>query len=284
MHKADDSFSANLDGDDYYRNQIECRLFGLQRSGNHAVVGWIAQQFTNPVFFFNNISHFKDPISCWHYGHVNNTHKLPPKGSDELERIRYAKKDVLIISYENMRLNQIEKTEVVPNHDHLLGRSLSIKHVLLLRDFFNWISSRLKLYDYLHQFTDDHIKRVETLAAQWLIYAREYVGLTNYFGINGVVRISYSEWVRDHLYRASILTELEIPNIDNSINYIPNVGGGSSFDGVNYSGNAALMGIHDRSAFFLEDNRYHDAREILKKKRSEIEALNREIFGLSWLL
>ena len=267
-----------------YRNKVELRLFGLQRSGNHAVVGWIAQQFTEPVHFFNNISHFKDPINCWHHGPVHNTFKLPPKESLELETIRGIRKNLLILSYENLRLNRLGNTEIVPNHDQLLGSSCVIKNILLLRDFFNWISSRLKLYDYRQQFTNDYIKRVEMLAIQWLVYAREFVGRTNYFGDNHLVRISYPDWASDPAYRALILKYLEIPLLDNSNNYIPNVGGGSSFDGVTYAGNARSMNTNNRSAFFLEDERFQDAPRALKIHRSEIEELNNEIFGLSWLL
>jgi hypothetical protein len=277
-----------LDNEAYHnkshRNKIELRLFGLQRSGNHAIIGWIAQQFTEPVYFFNNITHFKDPITCWHVGSVHNAYKLPPKGGVELETIRSVKKNILILSYENLSLNKLGNNEIVPNHDQLLGSSCVIKHILLLRDFFNWVSSRLKLFDYRQQFTNDQAERIELLAIQWLAYAREYTGRTNYFGDNYLVRINYPNWASDPVYRALILEHLEIPFFDNTNRYIPNVGGGSSFDGVAYAGNAEGMDINNRSTFFLEDERFQDAPRALKIHRSEIEDLNSEIFGLPWLL
>ena len=185
-----------------FRNQLELQVFGLQRSGNHGVIGWITQQFDEPVYFFNNVKHFDDPITKWHVGSVPNTVRLPPKGHEDLEKIRNRTKDVLIFSYENLRIKDMETRCLVEDHDRCLGRSLDIRRILLLRDFFNWVSSRLKLFDYRGQDTSDQVKRIDGLINSWLMYAREFAGQTSFLGQKNVVRVSYPQWVIDPEYRA----------------------------------------------------------------------------------
>src|SRR5579871_3131225 len=59
------------------RNDLEIQFFGLQRSGNHAILSWIFQQFEEPVYFFNMVKPFTDPILNWRFAGLPNTVELP---------------------------------------------------------------------------------------------------------------------------------------------------------------------------------------------------------------
>lgn len=265
------------------RNDLEIQVFGLQRSGNHGIISWITQQFEDKAYFFNNVSHFKDPINNWHIGSVPNTIQLPPKGSKQLEEIRLAKKAVLIFSYENLQLNLLSQRPLLEEHDSVLGTSKRVVRILLLRDFFNWVSSRLKLFDYRGQDAIKASLRIDVLIDLWLLYAREFLGTTTYLGNYNVVKISYPRWAVDSEYRAWILGTVGAPLKNNANDHVPNVGGGSSFDTTMYSGRASEMAIQNRWSFFLEDDRFAFARARVQERRTEIEPLNREIFGATWV-
>jgi hypothetical protein len=267
------------------RNEIELQIFGLQRSGNHGVISWITQQFIDKVYFFNNVSHFGDPVTSWHEGKVPNTHPLPQKSARaELEDIRSKPKSVLIYSYENLRLIDLANQPLLSNHVELLGRSARFHRVLLLRDFFNWISSRLKLFDYRGKDTLKAAKNIDGLINLWLLYAREFAGETAYLGNSDIVKVAYPRWVDDAEYRAWILGAIGIPLNDNSNGYVPDVGGGSSFDLTIYSGSAGNMAVSERWEFFLNDERFTTARKRVQERRSEIELLNESIFRVPWVL
>lgn len=283
FHPRQPAFFKAITIDTNPRNDLEMQLFGLQRSGNHGVISWITQQFDEKAYFFNNVSHFKDPVTNWHIGNVPNTIQLPPKGSKQLEQMRVARKAVLICSYENLQLNLLSQKPLLEDHDSLLGVSKRVVRILLLRDFFNWVSSRLKLFDYRGQNTVNAALRIDTLIDLWLLYAREFLGATTHLGNTNVVKISYPRWAVDSEYRAWILGALGAPLKNNVNDHVPNVGGGSSFDTTTYSGRAGEMAIQNRWGFFLEDDRFGFARERVGERRAEIEPLNKEIFDAPWV-
>ena len=59
-----------------FRNEYEFRVFSIKRSGNHAVISWLASLFNKPVYYFNQCD--LDPFR---------TQSPPPKIHDDVQYI-----------------------------------------------------------------------------------------------------------------------------------------------------------------------------------------------------
>jgi hypothetical protein len=111
----------------------------------------------------------------------------------------------------------------------MIGNSRSVRRILLARDFFNWASSRLKLFEYRKQDVSAQIRNFAPLIALWISYAREFSGETDFLRGEEVVKISYSRWTQDRECRSYILGRLGLPLVNNSNDVVLAVGGGSIF-------------------------------------------------------
>lgn len=205
------------------RNNFEIQFFGLQRSGNHGVITWLLQQFEQPQYFLNNVAHFEDPFTHYRHSDVPN---MVPLSRNNTESVRESKKELLLYSYENLFLPKLAQQALVPNSEIAIGRSENCSQVLIIREFYNWIVSRLKLYEVVGQNIDKKIA-IPMLVDLWVIYAREFSKQSSFLKICPV-HILFDLWVVDPVYREGILNQLGIAMRDNSNGRVPQ-GGGSSF-------------------------------------------------------
>lgn len=264
-----------------YRNALEIQFFGLQRSGNHAVLAWLFQQFSKPVHFFNNARHFGNPLREFQSHDLPNTVKIR-RGEGkarQLDEIGPIKKDVLAYSYENLVLRALRDRELVPHKDVVTGLSSCLRRVLVIRDFDNWLASRIRYHE-VAKGNFPSVPQIVRFAKLWVSYAKEYVGETDYLRDAPLVTVCFNRWVRDDRYRGEVLDAMAIRLKDNSISYVPSAGGGSSFDSTHFSGRAEQMPIFDRWRFLLEGK----CTEVLPQisgQRPVIERLSRQIFGES---
>jgi hypothetical protein len=275
------------------RNALEIQFFGLQRSGNHAVLSWIFQQFDEPVYFFHQVKPFTDPFLNFRFAQLPNTIPVRrgPFGNEprhiaarerrlrRIENIRQAKKHLLAYSYENFPLTELRNREPVYQRIECIGDSEKTRRVLLLRDFYNWIASRIRLFENKSKPLPTE-SGVDSLISMWLTYAKEFCGKTRCMYGETVVTVSYNRWVEDEHYRTSLLQQLSAPLRDNSIAYVPEIGGGSSFDGNIAASQASEMRVTERWQYLLED-KFADIVKQIRSRADEVEAYNRERFGLS---
>lgn len=263
-----------------YRNALEIQFFGLQRSGNHAVLAWLFQQFPEPVYFFNNAKHFGNPLKEFQSHDLPNTVKIRRGEARlrQLEEIGPTKKRVLAYSYENLPLRALRERELVPGKDAVTGLSSCLRRVLIIRDFDNWFASRIRYHE-AAKGAFPSIPQIVRFAKLWAIYAREYAGETQYLRDAPLVRVCFNRWVRDDSYRCEVLDAMAIKLRDNSISYVPSAGGGSSFDATRFSGRAEQMPIFDRWRF-LVDGRCAEVLPHISGQRPVVERLNKEIFGV----
>src|SRR5438552_4193897 len=230
-----------------YRNVLEIQFLGLQRSGNHAVLAWLFQQFDESVYFFNNAKHFGNPLQEFQPLDLPNTVKIR-RGegrSRQLQEIGERRKTVLAYSYENLLLGEVRNRELVPNKEAVTGLSRMLRRVLILRDFPNWLASRVRYHE-VARAEFPSFSQIVRFAQLWTIYAREYLGETNFLRDVSLVTVSFNKWVRDDSYRCEVLESTGIKLKDNSTSYVPGAGGGSSFDATLLSGKAEQMQVFDR--------------------------------------
>ena len=164
-----------------YRNSLEIQFFGLQRSGNHPVLAWLFQQFDEPVYFFNNAKHFGNPLQDFQPHDLPNAVKVR-RGEGrrrQLEEIGQRKKAVLVYSYENLVLSTLRDRDLVPNKDAVTGLTSCLRRVLIIRDFDNWLASRIRYHEVVRGAFPS-VRQIVGFAKLWASYAREYVGETDY--------------------------------------------------------------------------------------------------------
>ncbi|MGD1949914.1 MAG: hypothetical protein ACFB14_09735 [Leptolyngbyaceae cyanobacterium] len=222
-------------------NQKEIRFIGLRRSGNHAVLHWLRAQIPNAKFL-NNVSVDTSPFRHYHL-------HFPHKGFHDEAWGKFQPKDCFIYSYEDHSLAAIARSRTETRHNLYVGKTQARYDVLVLRDPFNLLASRLKK-EYLDVKTND-----SSLVEMWIEHAKEYLGETNYL-TNQKVVINYNRWFSEADYRQEIAAALNLDFSDAGLDYVSSYGGGSSFDEQGMSGNAQTMNVTCRWQTFAEDERF----------------------------
>ncbi len=282
------------------KNQREIRFFGIRRSGNHAVIGWIFDNYPGVVIHCNDINQKYckkineinqiDPYICFGNIHLKGVNYWTCKQKilgliknlitrnktlgfsikDPLlkkESIRYIKhKDCLILSYEDRHLAQVCSVQFESQRESLLGQSEKRYDILLLRDPYNLFASLMKA-----KFISP--KNKQYYVDLWKEYAREYIGETNNLSQTKIV-INYNQWFSDIEYRNNLSKKLEFQALNTTYKKVPSFGKGSSFSGTEFNNNAQEMPVLDRWKYFKDDAFY---KEILAD--AELVNLSEQIFG-----
>ncbi|MEO0349324.1 MAG: hypothetical protein AAF282_04655 [Cyanobacteria bacterium P01_A01_bin.15] len=222
-------------------NQKEIRFIGLRRSGNHAILHWMRSQETGAKFL-NNVSVETSPFRLYHL-------HFPHKGFRDEAWGKFEPKTCFIYSYEDHSLGAIANSVNEKKHNLYIGKTKARYDVLVIRDPFNLLASRLRK-GYLDVKTEGM-----SLIEMWIQHAKEYLGETTYLTHKKVV-INYNLWFLDSHYRQTIATALDINFSDSGMDYVSSYGGGSSFDEQGLSGNARTMNVTSRWQLFSKDERF----------------------------
>lgn len=172
------------------------RIFGLRRSGNHAIIAWILSAFEdNSVYYFNDVLHDYDKlyntmmISC-------DDEKMGNAGCKLVQNPKWNEhKRCIIQTYEDCPLtiiNEIDKQNIPAKYRF---------NILILRDIHNLVASRLELYRNGSIFTEV----TQDLLSLWNDHAKEFLQPNT---IN--VCINYNKWNHDKIYRNNIAQQLNI--------------------------------------------------------------------------
>lgn len=217
------------------KTDLLVRIFGMRRSGNHAIIYWMLEH-EKSNFFFNDSN-------------------VPFDAQCMLRRLRYPfpfDHKMTIISWENKPL---DKSLYVKNL-----KCQREKTVLIMRDPFNWLASYLKKRWGMN----------DQLLSQYMMYLDEFTGVTNYF--KDKVCINYNRWFLERDYREKIVKKLGFEELnDRAINYVPEEGGGSSFDSFKYQRVGRKMQVLNRWKSFMENARFHSFLKwpgLMKKSKT----------------
>ncbi|CAN2045895.1 hypothetical protein GMMP13_220018 [Candidatus Magnetomoraceae bacterium gMMP-13] len=157
--------------------------------------------------------------------------------------------DALIYSHEDRRLNYVGSPIFEKNHDFYIGKVGKRFDILILRDPFNLFAGRL------------HSKRMRvyantlSVADMWIMYAREYLGMTNYLKNNKTL-VNYNQWCIDRSYREKLAKKLELEFSDEGFEEVSKIGFGSSFDGTRYQNKASNMKVFERWKNMINNDEY----------------------------
>jgi len=260
------------DGDAYY-NESELRVFGLKRSGNHVIINWIFRNHPGTVCFLNNVQHelHFNPYLSFGQAFIKNGLEVlnfPPEQATKVWRARswhrkHPHVDCLIHSYEDRDLGELPADPLRGDeHDRCVGRSGRQLNVIVLRDPFNTLASRLRRRDRLP---------LEGTMELWKAHAREFVGDADL--LSDRVSVSYNRWCVDAAYRREVGDALGLSG-DLGVNDVPLVGGGSSFDATAFDGKGSSMRTGERWRQFADDPDY-----LAAIRDEEVLDLSARIFG-----
>jgi hypothetical protein len=209
-------------------NEREFRVFSLRRSGQHALIYWLARHFKGEVLFANNVT----------FSHADfpRLHRLNAAAhATNNPRAAY------VFNVEDTDLATVMAALQHNEWDTQRGVSARINHILLVRDPYNLFASRLRCHL-------EDIQLDDVAVALWKQHAREWLGFTRHLPAD-TVRVSYNDWVGDGTYRTQLATQLQLPPDPTSaspLRRVPQFGGGSSFDRLSYQGRGDQMQVLDR--------------------------------------
>ncbi len=254
-------------------NQKEIRVAGMKRTGNHAIINWVKSQHTGEVGFLNNVSANENPYRYKYENLQDNfpKHRQAIKNYIQQAKGDFIKRDCLIYSYEDFPLDQIASDKFERNHDLYLGKSAIRYDLLIIRDPFNLLASRLKTSSKVPYFLSVNSHN-QTMVDLWIDYAKEYLGETNYLKHNKIC-INYNQWFADIEYRRQIAEKLQMEFSDAGIDQVKSFGGGSSFERKQFNGKASSMDVLNRWQKVSDNSQY---KEFFNQ---EVLEYSEQIFG-----
>ena len=240
-------------------NKVEIRIIGMQRSGNHPIIDWIASMLPDKSCVLNFVN---GPNPLEH--HIKKEDILIGL---TLNEILTANKEYLVYNYEDETISEIFNKN---RNENIIGTSDKKFDVLILRDPYNLFASRIKRGSVKlgHKTTEQQL----ILRKLWIECANEALNKTNNLTQNKTV-ILFNKWFVDEDYRKELAEKFGLKYNDKTLNTVSKVGAGSSFNGFNYQNRAKDMKVLER---YKELNNEGTYSELLIP---EIKELSKKIFG-----
>jgi hypothetical protein len=202
------------------------RMFGMRRSGNHAIANWLQRNApSGQSVFLNNCKPNSDPFRTFRSIEVNGKTSQHRKARKNLTSVAGRAEDgaLLLFSYEDITPAMSADAQSVSGP---FDEALLTGDVLIYRSFLNWTASLLKKMQANDSYSLLHRNAILLRAIdQYGILLRQVEDADEL----GFTCICYDNWVRSEKYREAILTELDLPLRDNSLGPVQSYGGGSSF-------------------------------------------------------
>ena len=228
----------------------------MMRSGGHAILHWIAEHIADNLVFFDNLNPNSNIMDNRRTPWKLSVYRMPSTVIGNGRKWEWVYKQLNALSTQDIEcfLYSFEDRHPSTICDEIKTEQ---KRVILMRDPYNWIASRLKGFQGIHpkekyKVTDDPI-------GMWKIHAQCCINNTE-----GYIPILYNQWFTSQQYRIELSQRLGLEHTDKGLEYVPSSGGGSSFDGRNYHMSAQQMNVIDRWREYTNDEvfRSHIDKEM----------------------
>jgi hypothetical protein len=221
----------------------------MKRSGQHALINWIARQSKNTVIHKNNCIH----------GWENKQFKPMVGRKQKFEK--GTKQIDYIVNIEDFDIRDFK-------HHRFSSFNFfnACKIIILARDPYNWIASCYKrkwekgdyrdVYEALNRdYVNDRKDLKPCRLYLWKLQLQECLKKSDFIDLP-FIDINYNKWFTNKQYRKKIASALGLQFTDAGIDAVCNFGKGSSFDGRNFDSKASKMKVLDRWKEFENDTEY----------------------------
>jgi hypothetical protein len=197
------------------------RMFGMRRSGNHAIADWLQRNAAAAgSLFLNNCAARRNPLTNYRSLELNGKRV---GGDARTHGATLRDGAFLLISYEDTSpAEAVKKRPISDGFDE----SLIDSEIVIYRGFLNWSASLLKKLQSNSGYSP--IARNVVLLRAVDTYAR-ILDLVERADALGLVAIRYEDWCHSAAYRADNLTRIGLSARDNRLGEVQPYGGGSSF-------------------------------------------------------
>lgn len=220
----------------------EIQIVHLQRSGGHALMGWICQQLRGKTVVLNDVAS-RYCLKAW------KDNPIP----EDVESAAH-----LVYNIEDIPMHGVSKT-IRDAAEHIpIGRDPNPLRILLLRDPYNLFASRAR-------YTGScHLGNTSAEAVRcWTQYALRFFELRH--GIEeaqtpSCIPVDFNAWAASMAYRRHLWDILRMALAvwgsaftDEGRQVVSEAGDGSSFDGMKLNGRADEMKVNERHREFPRD-------------------------------
>ncbi|SLN29008.1 hypothetical protein ROA7450_01223 [Roseovarius albus] len=200
------------------------RVFGMRRSGNHAIINWLQRNAPGDSVFLNNCRRKASVLETFQGCEVNGERHIhkPEDGQPIAEHVSDGA--VLLLSYEDFapvgREDLMDLVSAEFNAD-------DVSHeIVIYRNFTNWSASLLKKLQGNPSHTP--LGRLRIMMGALEQYKHMLTLVEEPRGHN-MQAIHYDGWCGSAEYRVATLESLELENCDDDLGRVQKYGGGSSF-------------------------------------------------------
>ncbi|WP_238364097.1 sulfotransferase [Mesobacterium pallidum] len=201
------------------------RMYGMRRSGNHAIASWLQRNAPDGrAVFLNNCKPGTDPLRSFRGIEMGDAHAQARKAQRDLASVTAEAGDgaLLLISYEDA---VPERDEGARRLSGPMDEALFTAEVAIYRGFLNWAASLLKKLQANDSFGLSYRAGVLLRSVDTYCRVLDRVAAAD----DRLVPICYDRWTEDDAYRARLLDRLGLELRDNGLGEVQGYGGGSSF-------------------------------------------------------
>ena len=163
----------------FYRHKDIIRVYSIRRSGQHAIIYWILNNYNGNYYFSNNV--------------IQNTHVYYGGDFQEVRFRPYKRRYLLIYNIENPLLNYHYGNKVIKENG--TGRFNNDINIIIIRTAKNTFSSYYSANWEWDSFFKDNLDYRNFIKLKWLILAKEVLNETNH--LDNKIIILYDKWIVD---------------------------------------------------------------------------------------
>ncbi|WP_111733253.1 hypothetical protein [Roseovarius amoyensis] len=198
------------------------RVYGLRRSGNHAVINWLQRNAPGGrALFFNNCKPGRDPFTTFRAAEID-ARRVAGADADAAAIAQQAGDGAaLILSYEDVMPGKRRRPVSTGVDDAAVDHE-----VIVARGFMNWAASLVRKLQANPAYSAP--KRVAIVLTAVTTYTAMLNLMTGEAEPRSIA-IRYDDWRVSPDYRAGRLARLGFENRDDTLGPVQGYGNGSSF-------------------------------------------------------
>lgn len=223
------------------------KIFGLRRSGNHAIINWIVANGESLVYFHNDLQRMgvfqiePDYLPAFDA----TTHVTPARFFQNI--------DSAVISFENRTLDFFrDQSDIYLGSLNERFRSVTVRKIIVIREYYNFMASiymcMLNGHDWVRTRGGD-ISKTNLMSLYWRDYVERGLDPDSQFRL-----VDYDRWCKAPGYRNELANQLDFENRDVGVDQVSPYGLGSSFHGV--TDTAKNFAVSERWKTFADNDEF----------------------------